>query len=222
MAWDPGEAQFRKWLIAKLKQSRWGNYRGESIETLAERLGLHPSVLVDAQAELNDDRKAAGRLPTTLGAPHRRPITRAVAMAEIDLPFAEPVYRDWAEYCRLRDLTESVLLRSLIAVLLLGPSNPRWVGRTWLYHGHVLKLEGYGRCMEEHRKWPWCVQTEIPHGAMRALTMRATALGTTATAMARGMVLELLEGRLTQLFIVPTPTQMWDDENRYWTGKEDA
>jgi hypothetical protein len=209
------ESRFRQWLKEKIKRSRWVTRTTDNVETVARRLGVQASVLVEAQRELTEERQAQGRQPAALGNRSKRSAKRQII--EVEMP--EAVFGDWQEYCRQRDMVPSVLLRSLVHTLLSGPENPMWVGRTWVYRGKRLVLDGYKEQMKL-KGWPWSVKSQITHGAMRALTIRADLLGCTPTALMRGSVIDLLEGRTKRLNVTPGVSSMWDDENRYWTGRE--
>ena len=69
-------------------------------------------------------------------------------------------------------------------------------------------------------RWPFSAQTEITQGAGRALVLRADVTGCTVRALMRGMVLELLEGRLKRVLMASAVQAMWDDETRYWKLRE--
>ena len=218
--------RLRRWLIDKLKQSRWAQRRGENIEQLAVRLGVQPDVLSEAQAELDVERRGAGREPVALGEHQRVGSVHAKggrrrrsdgATKFIELPFPELVYKDWKKLCGLRGVRPAAMLRSLIHTLLSGPRNPSWTGRWWFYHGRRVPLDFHGHYKRTGKKWPHLAHTEITHGAAAALTRRADALGATMTALTRGMVIDLLEGRVPRVTIITAPSSMFDDERRYWT-----
>ena len=209
--------RFRRWLIDKLKQSRWARVKDETIEHLAERLGVHPDVLVVAQRELDQKRRAAGLRPVSLGE-HQRP--HQVTSKKLVLEFPKAVYDDWKQLCDLRGIPPATMLRSLIHTLLSGPQNPTWTRRGWTYHGLRYPLDKYSHEKKTSKKWPYATHTTVTHGASAALTMRAGAAGTTVTALMRGQLIDLLEGRLARLNIINSPGSMFDDEKRYWTGTE--
>lgn len=209
--------RFRRWLIDKLKQSRWARMKGESIEHLGVRLGVQPDVLIVAQRELHRERRAAGLRPISLGE-HQRP--HQVTSKKLLLLFPKAVYADWKQLCDLRGIKAATMLRSLIHTLLSGPRNPTWTGRWWIYHGRRYPLDKHSHHKRTSKKWPYVTHTTVTHGAAAALTMRADGAGTTVTALMRGQVIDLLEGRLERLNIINAPGAMFDDEKRYWTGTE--
>lgn len=210
-----GEAQFRRWLIGKIKRARWATFRSDDIDAIAVRLGVQPSVLEEAQAELNAERQRDGKLPAAIGT--RQKLTKR---RYLDLDMPKPVFEDWKRYCELRQVLSSTLLRSVVHTLLSGPDNPTWTGRGWLYRGHRLVLESYFDSARKRKGWPWNAKTDVTPGSIRALTARADACGAKYTALIRGAVIDLLEGRTKRLNIVTTASAMWEDENRYWTGRE--
>lgn len=181
---------------------------------MAARIGVQESVLVDAQASLDAEREAAGLPREEIGTRAQRGKRKIV---DLDMP--ERVFLDWKQYCALRDLTPAVLLRSLIHTLLSGPRNPTWTGKGWLYRGERLELTGYRQYMAQKREWPWAAKTMVTPGAARALQLRADATRAKPTGLVRGMVIDLLEGKLREWHLVPNVAIMWDDESRYWTGQ---
>jgi len=209
---DEGESRFRRWLIDKVKRSRWVTYNADTVEVVALRIGVQPYVITQAQRELADERTAAGKLPMVLGTGR----TQRRKRRQIDVDMPKTVHEDWLAYCKTRDLPGSVVIRSLVQTLLSGPDNPSWIGRSWRYRGRMLTLTGSKQFLT--RGWPYNVKTDVSEGAARALAVRATNLGCTPTALVRGAVIDLLEGRTKRLNIVNSPDAMWDDETRYWVG----
>lgn len=209
---DEGESRFRRWLIDKLKRSRWVTYSTDTTESVAKRIGVQPDVIVQAQRELAAERQAEGKAPMRLGTGR----TKRGRRRQIDVDMPKEVHEDWILYCRTRDLPGSVVIRSLIHTLLSGPDNPTWISRRWRYRGRLLRLVGYKEYV--NRGWPYNVKTDVSEGAARALAVRARGLGCTLAALVRGAVIDLLEGRTKRLNIVSSSDAMWDDETRYWVG----
>jgi hypothetical protein len=212
MAWSKGTGSaFRNWLVQKLKQTSAAS-RPDPARTLAEQamaLGVQPDVLALAQRELAEETRAAGRRPTLKDVKKRQYYT---------LSMPKEVWEDWQKYCELRRLESSVLLRSLIVSLLSGPKQPTYTGLRWMYRGRRLTHEGSGEYRKAGKHWPYVARTELTQGAYRALRKRADSSRATPSGMVRGMILDLLEGRLKRLRIV-TP-DLWDDETKYWTLAE--
>lgn len=207
-------ARFRRWLIHKLKRSRWAARRDESVEQTAKRIGVQPDVLREAQAELDAERQAEGKQPLILGTGRVRRGPRKQVF--VDMP--QSIFEDYRQYCAIRGLPGAVVLRSVVHTLLSGPENPRWTGRGWFYRGQPVRMGNYAEVAAAHGgAWPWNVKADVSDGAYRALIQRAEHLGCTYTALLRGALIELLEGRLTRLLIVTSSASMWADETRYWT-----
>ena len=213
---DEGESRFRRWLIDKVKRSRWVTYTTDTVESVARRVGVQTEVILQAQRELAEERRAEGKAPVVLGTGRVRKGKRR----QIDVDMPKDVHHDWLLYCKTRDMPGSVVIRSLIHTLLSGPENPSWIGRTWRYRGRTLRLTGYKDYIK--RGWPYNVKTDVSEGAVRALMLRARDIGCTPTAVVRGAVIDLLEGRTKRLNIVTSADAMWDDETRYWLGKPRA
>src|SRR5262249_47472285 len=136
---DEGESRFRRWLLDKVKRSRWVRYNADTVESVAQRIGVQPDVIVQAQRELAAERKADGKMPLVLGTGR----TKRSKRRQIDVDMPKAVHEDWLLYCRTRDLPGSVVIRSVIHTLLSGPDNPSWIGRQWRYRGGTLRLTGY-------------------------------------------------------------------------------
>jgi hypothetical protein len=208
-------ARFRAWLIEKVKRSRWVTRQGDSVEVVARRIGVQPDVLVQAQAELSEERRRGGKRPVLIGTGRILPGRRK----QIDLDLPKVVNDDWLAYCHARDMSGSVVLRSIIHTLLSGPENPTWTGRTWWYRGKTHRLSNYAE-VAARGWWPYNAKTDVSPGAGRALMLRAQRLGCTYTGLVRGAIIDLLEGRTKRLIVVAGAAAMWEDESRYWTGNE--
>jgi len=205
------EPLFRRWLIDKLKRTRWARAEDTTREELAERLLVHPEALRLAQLELDKEREAMGLPMTRLGTHTPRGIRK-----RIEIAFPVDIHADWVSYCALRQVSSSLVLRSLVHTLLLTPHPPMWTGRGWWYRGRKRKMDGFSG-VYRNKKWPHCEGTDITVGAFHALVKRATERGATPTGYLRGGVIELLEGRMHRLTIISSPEEMWDDPNKYWT-----
>lgn len=209
---DEGESRFLRWLIDKVKRSRWVTYNADTVESVAQRIGVQPYVILQAQQELAEERKADGKVPMVLGTGR----TKRLKRRQIDVDMPKEVYDDWLLYCRTRGLPGSVVIRSVVHTLLSGPDNPSWIGRRCRYRGRMLSLVGYTQFVQ--RGWPYNIKTDVSEGAARALAVRARNLGCTLAALVRGAVIDVLEGRTKRLNIVSSSDAMWDDETRYWVG----
>ena len=208
-----GATTFRRWLVEKLKQSRWARSREDTVETMAVRIGVQPDLLEQAQRELDEEQRRQGRRKVHIGQPYQPRVSRR--KVEVQLP--RRVHEDWVAYCGHRGLRPAVVLRSLVHRLLSGPQQPSWLGRDCFYRGKTYSLEGYKR----GQKWPYLAKTDVTQGANRALTRRAMVTGTTVAGLLRGVVLDLLEGRTRHLTVITSTNSMFDDENRYWTLEND-
>jgi len=201
-------AKFRRWLVERLADSSWATVKGESLEELAERLWVHPDALRAAQEMLELRAKKNGRLPTRIDGKYDRP--RQVELTTLP----REVYDDWKAYCKARDLTTDVLLRSLVHHLLSRPAQPS-VLSVWIYKGKRLKP-----CRDRNGatgRWSTSIVSRISHGAHQALVRRARNANVHMTAIVRGGIIDLLEGRIKQLHIIAHPRDMWGDPARYWT-----
>lgn len=209
---DEFVARFRRWIIAKLKESSWVVFQGEELERVAERLGLRSELLREAQESLAEDCRREGREVVRLGQPHAK---ARGGRTFYDIVLPKRVHEDWQAYCRIRDLPESVLLRSLIhRVLVFPPAEERRCDKGWVYRNEHLPIcmdrpEGGGRYITS-------VAAEITPGAKQALARRSRKLGIQPSAIVRQSIVDMLEGRITEIAIIGTVAGMWDDPDRYW------
>lgn len=208
-----GAAKFRRWLVDRLKQTRWARIKGERIEATAERLLVHPDALRLAQRALDEERQRDGRVPVAVGSRHRGRLRERI----IEIAMPAEVHADWQAYCKQRQLSEYTILRSLAHALLLNPRNPTYLGRGWPYRKHWYRLDGHRQYRRRGEKWPWTAKTTTTMGASQALLRRASQAGVSVSALLRGAVLDLLERRTLQFQIVTAADQMWDDPDRYVT-----
>jgi len=205
-----GAARFRRWLVDKLKASRWPRSTNDSIVKMAKLIGVRPEVLEQAQQELDEEAKQGGRRRCQVGAPNRM---RGVKRRKVEVQLPKRVYDDWISYCTLRQLPSPLVLRGLVHDLLTGPRQPTKMERKCYYRGRTYALTGY----RYGTKWPYVAKTDVTEGAARALILRATASSTTTAALLRGLVLDLLEGRVQKVTVISSSSAMFDDETRYWT-----
>jgi hypothetical protein len=221
---DHGEPHFRRWLITQLKHSRWVRFADDTVEQLAERLLVHPEALRIAQRELDEERARKGRELVEVGTRNRLPVGekhlkgfRATGAVKFSMQMPKVAFDDWKEYCTLRGLESAVILRSAVHSVLTSPTNPRWLGHGWFYKGRREVMFGYNEYSKRHKGWPYGAVTDLPMGVRQALERRAVASRCTATALVRGQIIELLEGRLTRLIIISTTQQLYEDPDRYIT-----
>jgi hypothetical protein len=111
----------------------------------------------------------------------------------------------WKAECELRGVHPPTFMRSLIHEYLLGTREPRAVHH-WSWRGKIYPAYRAGT----HEP------TVITQGARRALFHRSSSLGTSASAVVRGLVLEAMEGEHRDIPLV-TAGMMYDDETRYNT-----
>jgi len=195
--------QFQRWLIERLKETRYAVFSGETLDELAERLGVQPAVLRTAQAEKAAELAQLGRqIPQRV----RMPTSAPSPLLTVRCP--KEVYDEITERARRMEIGAGELVRAIVHTLLSGPDNPWWLLAGWMYEGKRITM-GQSR---------WKIQVRLSHGAVGALRTRADRLGTTATALARGAVIDYLEGRMAGVHFVAL-TEMWQDPNKYWTGE---
>lgn len=198
-----GVPSFRRWLVEKLKQTRWVKKPEETYEELARRLWVAPEALIEAQKALDRDRRRVGRELIEIGT--RRQLARQHGEL-YDVAMPERVYVDWDAYCKQRRTQPSCILRSLVVHSLARKTRPAWVAQQWRYRGQVLKVPYNTKCV---------ARTRIPLGVRQALLRKSEAWGMSMAALVRTEVVELLEGKLTRLPLIMTVRELSDDPDSY-------
>lgn len=204
-------AGFRKRLVRMLATTEWAT-RGATPEELARHargLGVAPEVLQAAHDIVAAERRARALKP----AQGRKVNERHWPQLEIHMP--EKVFEDWHTWCELQQATSNALIRGILHVYLLGTWEPAWVSSHWRYKGQTLVVP-----VKEHLKqktqsaWPCRERVLITRGAKDALSFRGNRTNARPTAIVRGLILELLEGRYKG--VVPRDARsMFDDVHRY-------
>ena len=207
--------QFRRWIVEKLKETIWLHYAGEERSEVAKRLGLQPELLLEAELSLERDCRRDGRTPVKLGSSNASSSRRLSSGFHVDLPIPPRVHADLIAYCDTRKIPPSTLLRSLIHWLLLRRELPAACsGKYWIYRGKREQI--CRRRSETTGRRATSVDTLVTAGAKQALIRRARKRGVAVSALVRGAVMELLEGRIKRLYVVTNVKEMWDDPDRYW------
>lgn len=199
---------FRRWLIDRLKETRYRIFSGETMDELALRLGVQPDILRTAQAEKARELHELGRDRS-----RRNNFWPGTRTRQLPIWCPEIVFKALNERAQYMQLMPVELTRAIVQTLLSGPDNPWWLINGWMYHGKRLRMR-----REQHKGWPWVVRLTITLGAYVALSRRAERLGVTKTALIRGAIVDYLEDRMTGAYILPV-SAMWQDANRYWTGE---
>lgn len=190
---------FRNWLVRRLADTAYAREVGDPAP-VAARIGVTPAVLLEARA-VHSARVRAHGLPVPMGANragHRR------VRPQVLLTMPKGVFDAWIDYCDSVKLRGSVVLRSAVDIYLRSDWEPEICEGYWRVNGETWRAKTE---TEQERAL-------ITDGADRALRIRAAVRGTTLTALLRGLVTELLEGR------VPAPRPiaaraMWDDAKLY-------
>lgn len=206
---------FREWLFARLKGSRFASCAlpDERIDAVAKRLGVDPELLLEVRAEVRIERHERG-LPSPKLQYKKRlradPHDPHVRLYQYHLFMPEEVFAAWKEECAFRGLDGPLLLRSMIHEYLLGEREVAPLDH-WVWRGKKYMMGG-----NKHRG-KFLERSVIPHGAKRALTLRASLLGTTSAALVRALAVEALMGLHRDVALIEA-ARMFDDETRYNTG----
>lgn len=205
------EERFKRWLVDKLKVTRWPYPAATSLAELSRKLGVRPEVLLQAQAELDSERRHQGLPLTRLGDPSRR---SGRAQAQLTMQMPEEIHGRWAVESKRRGITAAVLFRSAVHRFLSFPDPPvHPTVSVWMVDGAACSLP-----WKPPARWPFWVNAYITRGAKEALTRRARAYGCPEFALLRAIMLDTLAGHLDKkLIYLTTVDGMWDDPQRYWT-----
>lgn len=208
-------SKFREWLIRRVAESRWPRYRDDTLEEIAQRIGVQVSVLEEAQALLDHRMKELSRGKIRLGVPKADGSTGPDLLKPRYTVFLEPplaINRDWEAVRDARQLSNSTLLRSVVHHMLRLTWQPEWLSErrryAWRYKGEWLG-------QEDIRKHAYRIKCDVNYAVDVALTRRATSTGTTAGAICRWGVTSLLESKLRSLQIVSTTETLYKDPTEY-------
>lgn len=202
---------FRAWLAEKLLTTvhARATILDEEIDARAKRLGIDADLLLEVRARFRIEQHARGlpspytssrqALTPEVSARHRR-------LYQLHLPMPVEILAAWKDECEFRGIEGSAILRSLIHSYLLASYEPKCTTRFWYWKGRRYECGKNATRLFE--------RATIPTGAKRALTRRAARRGTSSVAIARGLALEVLEGKHRELALID-PMMMFDDESRY-------
>lgn len=198
---------FRKQLIRQLATTAWAalGVTDEDIARHARGLGVAPELLKAAHDIVERERKARGLKPVQ----GQKKNERTFPQLEIHMP-AE-LFDLWHSWCESQHCTSNALGRGLIHAYLLGTWEPAHLGQHWVYKGKVMTVP---RKNYTEAAWPYRERIFVTRGAKAALVFRARRQHTTMTALVRGLMLEVLEGRYRT--VIPKDARsMFDDVDRY-------
>jgi hypothetical protein len=192
------QVTFRKWLIKQLKMSRFSAPAGEDPRALAERIGVTFDVLKSAIELRRADALIAGK-------PRGG---RALLLPPDYQQFYLNVYgaarRDLDLLLKTLRIAPAALLRSVAHHFLMHPFRPRRLSESWMYQGKAIEPE------RPFRR----ISTRITRGASIALERHAHRWNVTCSCILRGLVTEVLEGRLRKFKIIGF-SEMFGDPDRY-------
>jgi hypothetical protein len=86
------------------------------------------------------------------------------------------------------------------------------VGRGWPYRGKTYHCDGWNKLRCTEKDWPWVVVTRISSGAQAALIRRAGAMRIAIRGFVRGLVIDLLDGRIQSFDTVTEVSQMFETD----------
>lgn len=193
---------FRSWLIEQILAIRWSAPPTATVTEIALHLGVQVSVLEEAQALAAERAKTRGRTPK----PGKKRALFRYDYGDVYAHLPPEIERDWRAYLAVLGIKSAALLRSLVHhFLVAGGPRPTSIARSWCYRGQVIQMKESGT--PQHR-------ARITLGAETALIHYAELWGVKAMAVVRGLIIDLLEGRVTKLRIVAFG-ELWGDPDRY-------
>jgi hypothetical protein len=203
---------FRTWLAKRLLGTKFASMAlgDDEIDAVAKRIGVDPDLLLEVRAEARIALRSRGLSPPQSNSKRASAAARDEQMQrlyQVKVWMPPVVHAAWLAECHRRGVHPPTFLRSLIHEYLRGTREPsaeaywRWQGKLILKYHKIRIAE----------------KAVIPHGAKRALGLRAAALGTTPIPVLRALVLEALAGEHHGIALVPS-SMMFDDESRYNTG----
>lgn len=200
-----GQPAFRRWIVAKLAIQRQTWPAAPDAE-LAQWLGVTAEVLAEAR-ELQRGLRTFGDYQKV-----------GIDQRQVRMAMPKPVFLALLELERIRDVPRTTLLRSVVHEVLCRPQLPTHPnyqgGHGWELGGTVYRLER--RAAESGKKAHRCdVACYVTTGAFEALGLRASLHRTVPTALMRGALLDLLDGRVTEFETVPSVRYMHSGVEAY-------
>lgn len=202
-----GEQAFRRWLINRIKETRFSLLRAADAEQLALGMGVQAEVLREAQDEKAAELAQHGR--HFAHTEKKKQWSTKRSHRQLSLWCPRHIRQDIEERAQRMEGTPSELVRSIVQTLLSGPDNPVFVLPHWLYRGQISQWDR----RERHD-----VRVLLSNGAYAALRQRAQRLNVSPLALVRASVVDYLEGRMSAAYFVSSG-EMWEDPSRYWTGE---
>src|SRR5580692_7533517 len=180
------QLKFREWLVKQLTVSRWSAPLGMPIPELCELLGVQESVLLEAMALREGELKRRGKGGIVHG--RRRYVGSDFGRVQVIMP--KSVHADWVELCKAFRVIPGTVFRSLLHHFLLDPKRPPVTTKAWLYRGKVISIPGKSARLH--------ATARITRGAQVALDYHADLWSITPTTLARGVLTDFLEGRVSR------------------------
>lgn len=193
---------FRQWLVKQVLALRWTAPPGATLDQISQKLGVRVDVLEEAHALRELEVKRLGRTPR----PGRKRALFRTDYALVRVVLPPEILKAWCEYHETLRVASGALLRSLVhQFLLAGGPRPQVLTRPWRYQGHVYHVKAHGNPEANAR---------VTIGARAALDHYAGLWRVSTQCIVRGLVTDLLEGRVTKLRIVGYG-ELWGDPDRY-------
>ncbi len=184
---------FREWLVEQLKLSRWSVVSTETVADAARRLGVQEDVLQQAINERTSGKRLHAR-------------RELAEQRTLKLWVPEEIDRDFDAYCKILGVTSAIFFRSIAQSYLLNPvTTPAMLTGTWIYRNKRYLC---------HAKTRTRLLARVSRGALLAIDHRAQQLSIPTAWLLKGLVIDVLEGRMRQIKIV-LATDMWGDPKRY-------
>jgi hypothetical protein len=202
-----GKPYFRQWLAHKLASTRQTLPKAEDQE-LAQWLGVTVEVLQEAQKLRQGTRSFGG-------------FSKFDGVQTMTWRCILPCPVEWAfeELAKARDLPTGTLLRSVIHWVLtqyeLPTTSNYQGGGGWTLFGTTYRLAR--KAAESGKAKSRCdTSAFVTRGAQEALNTRACLRSTVATALVRGGLIDLLEGRIQTIEIISNAAYMFDRAADYY------
>lgn len=194
------QLRFREWLVKQLSVARWSAPLSTPLPDLARELGVQEDVILEARALREEELRRRGKGGIAHG--RRRYLGSDNAIVKVDTN--APIQKLWDDLRKTLGLETATLLRSLLHHFLLHPVRPKNLSKTWVYHGKIYRGP----------RTKTQLITRLTRGAQVAFDTHASEYDVPPTALARGLVIECLEGRTQKLKIVSF-RELWGDPERY-------
>lgn len=178
-----------------MASARVRNLSDATLEALAVQIGTTEELLKEAKRRFGKRRR---------GNTGNKVNEKEHPQLEVDMP--KEVHEQWLFWCERNCVEPNATIRGLLHQYLLSRWEPVWLNGSWRFRGKILKYDPVAWERKNKGAWPHRERPLVTKGARDALHHRAHRLGIPRSWIIRGLILEVLEGRLKEVLPVAART----------------